>query len=272
MGDLCQVAHGDFAEMSPPNAPCRNRLKARIAVMILTGAMAATLNAAEAPYGQALQMSLYFFEAQQSGHLSPSHRVSWRGDTHLDDGLDAGLDLSGGWYRGGDHWKSNAVMARATMMLAWSAEAFPAAYRGNGQLPRLLESLRHINTYFQKCVVDPHPNDPKNFEGFELYIDIGGMPGPAPDARSIWCAPEITHGFNHRESLKLTPQLGGPDVAGAMAGAMAASAVVFHEHGAPTVRKKPAASCGAHANCLPSRNNSRCPTKAWMPRDRRLQP
>jgi endoglucanase len=39
---------------------------------------------------------LYFYEAQRSGNLPSSNRVTWRNSSALDDGKDAGLDLTGG--------------------------------------------------------------------------------------------------------------------------------------------------------------------------------
>src|SRR5229473_319722 len=39
---------------------------------------------------------LYFYEAQRSGRLPTTNRVSWRNDSALNDGSDVGLDLSGG--------------------------------------------------------------------------------------------------------------------------------------------------------------------------------
>ena len=44
---------------------------------------------------------LYFYEAQRSGHLPATNRVSWRNDSALNDGSDVGLDLSGGYYDAG---------------------------------------------------------------------------------------------------------------------------------------------------------------------------
>ena len=40
------------------------------------------------------------YEAQRSGALPGENRVSWRGDSALQDGQDNGLDLTGGWYDG----------------------------------------------------------------------------------------------------------------------------------------------------------------------------
>ncbi len=41
---------------------------------------------------------LYFYEAQRSGRLPSTKRVSWRNDSAVNDGSDAGLDLTGGYY------------------------------------------------------------------------------------------------------------------------------------------------------------------------------
>jgi len=44
-----------------------------------------------ADYGTALTKSLLFFEGQRSGVLPPNQRVTWRGDSALKDGQDAGV-------------------------------------------------------------------------------------------------------------------------------------------------------------------------------------
>jgi endoglucanase len=41
-----------------------------------------------------------FFEAQESGKLKAGHRVSWRGDSYLNDNH-AGRSLAGGWFDAG---------------------------------------------------------------------------------------------------------------------------------------------------------------------------
>jgi hypothetical protein len=45
--------------------------------------------------------TIYFYEAQRSGKLSSTNRVKWRNDSAVNDGSDAGLDLSGGYYDAG---------------------------------------------------------------------------------------------------------------------------------------------------------------------------
>ncbi len=59
-------------------------------------------------YGEALQKAILFYEAQRSGKLSTASiptRFTWRGDAQLQDGMDAGLDLTGGWVDAGDNVK-----------------------------------------------------------------------------------------------------------------------------------------------------------------------
>ena len=43
---------------------------------------------------------MLFYEAQRSGKLPENQRVKWRGDSGLQDGQDAGYDLTGGYYDG----------------------------------------------------------------------------------------------------------------------------------------------------------------------------
>lgn len=51
-------------------------------------------------YGEALRLSVLFYDAQRSGPLPDGHPVEWRGDSGLDDGADVGHNLTGGWYDG----------------------------------------------------------------------------------------------------------------------------------------------------------------------------
>ena len=85
-------------------------------------------------YGEALQKSILFYEAQQSGKLPNWNRINWRGDSALDDGSDVGIDLTGGWYDAGDHVKFNFPMAYSTTVLAWGAIEFKDAYENSGQM------------------------------------------------------------------------------------------------------------------------------------------
>jgi endoglucanase len=54
---------------------------------------------------------LYFYEAQRSGRLPTTNRVSWRNDSALNDGSDVGLDLSGGYYDAGGMWTAHPYIS-----------------------------------------------------------------------------------------------------------------------------------------------------------------
>jgi len=187
-------------------------------------------------YAEALQKSLYFYEAQQSGALSPNNRVEWRGPACLTDGQDIGRDLAGGWFDAGDHWTANLTMSFAAMALAWSAIEQPDGWLKAAQMDELLESLIHVNRYFLKCVLNPDCKDPAS----ELVVAIGcgGREGiEGPNVHSMWAPAEVAHLMTKRPTFRLNKQTPGGDIPGAMAAAMAASAMVIREH-APLLKGK----------------------------------
>ncbi|TDB73126.1 glycoside hydrolase family 9 protein, partial [Micromonospora sp. KC721] len=162
-------------------------------------------------YAEALQKSLFFYEAQQSGKKPAWNRVSWRGDSALTDGADVGLDLTGGWYDAGDHVKFGFPMAFSATMLAWGAVEYRDGYVAAGQLPHLLNNLRFVNDYFIKA--HPAPN--------VLY----GQVGKGDDDHKWWGPAEVMP--MARPAYKIDASCGGADLAGETAAAMAASSMVF---------------------------------------------
>uniref|UniRef100_A0A0P4WE46 cellulase n=1 Tax=Scylla olivacea TaxID=85551 RepID=A0A0P4WE46_SCYOL len=60
---------------------------------------------ADYDYDEVLRKSLLFYEAQRSGFLPNSQRVTWRRDSATDDAIDPDtnqrVDLEGGYYDGG---------------------------------------------------------------------------------------------------------------------------------------------------------------------------
>ena len=71
-------------------------------------------------YGEALQKSILFYDLQRTGDLPNDFRSDWRGNSCLNDGADAGLDLSGGFLDAGDNVKFNLPMSYTCTMLSWS--------------------------------------------------------------------------------------------------------------------------------------------------------
>lgn len=188
-------------------------------------------------YAEALQKTLFFLEAQQSGHLSPNNRVTWRGDACLTDGKDIGRDLSGGWFDAGDHWTANLTMSFTAMTIAWSAIEQPDGWLKTGQMDELLESLVHVNRYFIACVLNPDCADPAH--DLDVVIGCGGREGvEEPKVHALWAAAEVAHLMTNRPTFRVNKQAPAGDIPAAMAAAMAASAMVIRDHGALLATRK----------------------------------
>lgn len=200
-------------------------------LLLLAPLMSSSLRASEFNYAEALQKTLYFYEAQQNGPLSPNNRVPRRGPSGLTDGKDIGHDLAGGMFDAGDHWTANLTMAFATMSLAWSAVEQPDGWVKTRQMDELLETLIYVNQYFLKCILNPTCADPAR--ELEIAIGCGGREGVEPrNVHSMWAAAELAHLMTDRPTFKLSKDAPGADIPAAMAAAMAASAMVIREHGA----------------------------------------
>jgi endoglucanase len=188
--------------------------------------------AAAAPsfnYAEALQKSIWFYEAQRSGKLPADNRVSWRGDSGLADGADHKADLTGGWYDAGDHVKFGFPMAASATMLAWGMVEYRDAYEKAGQLKYALDNLKWATDYFLKAHTAP----------MELY----GQVGEGGRDHAWWGPAEVMS--MPRPSFKITAEKPGSDLAGETAAALAAASIAFK----PTDAKY-AATCLAHARQL----------------------
>lgn len=162
-------------------------------------------------YAEALQKSILFYEAQQSGALPSWNRVKWRGPSRLGDGSDVGKDLTGGWYDAGDHVKFGFPMASTATQLAWGALRFEAGYKASGQHQALLNNLRFVNDYFLRAHTAPS----------ELYVQVGNG-----NTDHSWWGPVEVYPLA-APSYKIDATCGGSDVAAETAAAMAAASMVF---------------------------------------------
>ncbi|HEU5470515.1 MAG TPA: glycoside hydrolase family 9 protein [Actinophytocola sp.] len=179
--------------------------------VVLVAPTAPPAHAAVFNYAEALQKSLWFYEAQQSGPKPAWNRVNWRGNSAMTDGSGTGADLTGGWFDAGDHVKFGFPMAASATMLAWGAIEYRSAYSQSGQLTHLLNNLRFVNDYFIKA----HPS------ANVLY----GQVGNGGQDHAFWGPPEAM-GMT-RPAFRIDASCGGSDLAGETAAAMAASSMVF---------------------------------------------
>jgi hypothetical protein len=139
-------------------------------------------------YRDALEKSLKFFEAQRSGKLPPTQRVTWRGDSGMSDGLaqdvrqptphlpesrNSGfkgfstsnhpcafrvllqIDLTGGYYDAGDNVKYGLPMAFTVTMLSWNVIQYRHHLQRAGELAHALEAIKWGTDYFIKAHPEP---------------------------------------------------------------------------------------------------------------------
>ncbi|WP_372666769.1 glycoside hydrolase family 9 protein [Amycolatopsis kentuckyensis] len=162
-------------------------------------------------YGEALQKAVWFYDAQRSGALPSGNRVSWRGPSALDDGKDAGLDLTGGFYDAGDHVKFGLPFESSMTMLAWGGLENRAAYRDSGQWPYLLANLRWGADWLIKA--HPQPD--------VLYGQVG-----KGDDDHKWWGPAETMTMA-RPAYRVDDSCPGSDLAGEAAAQLASGSLVF---------------------------------------------
>ena len=65
-----------------------------------TSSSGSTCSSERYDYGEVLELSNLFYEAQRSGALPPDNRVEWRGNSSLGDKGHGGEDLTGGYHDG----------------------------------------------------------------------------------------------------------------------------------------------------------------------------
>jgi hypothetical protein len=162
-------------------------------------------------YGEALQKSLFFYDAQRSGKLPAGFRINWRGDSAVTDGSDVGLDLSGGFYDAGDHVKFGLPMLSSMTLLAWGGIEYGAGYTASGQRTYLLSVLR----WGMDWVMKAHPS-PNVFYG---QVGNGSLD------HAYWGPAETM--MMSRPASAVTIAKPGSELGGEGAAALAAASILF---------------------------------------------
>lgn len=172
-------------------------------------------------YGEALQKSILFYEAQQAGDLPEWNRFPWRGDSTLEDGADVGVDLSGGWVDAGDNVKFNYPMAFTVTTLAWGGIEYYDAYQDAGQLIHLSRNLKWATDYLLNSFANDNPGE------YVLY----GQVGNGKQDHKWWGPLEVVHHEMERPTYKIDTSCPGTDLAAETAAAFASSSILFRRNG-----------------------------------------
>ncbi|CAN6675247.1 unnamed protein product [Malus baccata var. baccata] len=187
-------------------APC-----VLLALLLLGILHLESATATDFTYGEALDKTLMFFEAQRSGKLPETQRVNWRGDSGLKDGLAQGVNLVGGYYDAGDHVKFGLPMAFTVTMLSWGAVEYRKEISDLAQLGQTLRAIRWGTDYFMKA--HPQPNV------------LWGQVGDGDSDHYCWeRAEDMT---TPRTAYKIDESHPGSDLAGETAAALASAAIAF---------------------------------------------
>ncbi len=181
-------------------------------------------------YAEALDKSLFFYDAQRSGRLPEGFRVDWRGDSGMQDGADVGVDLTGGYYDAGDGVKFGLPMASSMTMLSWGGIVFRGGYEKSGQMEQLLEAVRWGTDWLMKA----HP------EANVFY----GQVGRGDLDHAFWGPPEAM--TMARPAFKLDEDNPGSDLVGEASAALASAAILFKKAGQDAYAEK----CLDHAKRL----------------------
>ncbi|KAF6166536.1 hypothetical protein GIB67_005398 [Kingdonia uniflora] len=161
-------------------------------------------------YIDALQIAMQFFDVQKAGKLE-NNKIEWRGDSSLDDGKEANLDLSKGMYDDGSHMKSTYTMSSTAAILSWVILEYGARMKSVNQLEPACDSLKWITDY----LINTHPEPNK------LCIQVGD-----PDVdHNCWERPETMD--EARTLLIANKTSPASDIAAETAAALASASMVF---------------------------------------------
>jgi endoglucanase len=172
-------------------------------------------------YGEALQKSILFYEAQQAGKLPEWNRVPWRGDSVLQDGADVGVDLSGGWFDAGDHVKFGFPIAATVTLLSWGGIEYYDAYERSRQLVHLSQNIKWATDYLLNAFANDTPGN---------YVFYGQVGNGELD-HNWWGAAEVVDLEMERPAYKIDTSCPGTELAAESAAAMASASILFRKNG-----------------------------------------
>lgn len=229
------------------------------ATMLLTSSVVAPASVSAentVNYGDALALSLYFYDAQQCGTEVDDNCLTWRGNCHTYDaeasldsanGLGATekafikeanggsntVDVSGGYHDAGDHLKFSMTMGFSATNLAWAYYLYPQAFEETGSKEHLFDILKETCDYFMKVTYLDDKDDVVAF----CYM-VGG-----DQDHNEWSAPEKQ--TMNRPTYWATKSNNSTDAACQMASALAGASMAFKD-----VDPTYSSECLKYANAL----------------------
>lgn len=201
-------------------------------------------------YAEALQKSLYFYDAEKSGPGITGGRLEWRGDSEvadrrlalvpkgagnvgtnmsqafinanraaLDPDGDGFVDVSGGFHDAGDHVRFGLPQSYAVSTLAWGFFEFPEAFVQSEQRDHMVELLRWAGDCFLRSTFRDASG---NVVAFCYQVGEGAVD------HTIWAPPELlTPALIPRPAYFATAETPASDQVAGHAAALAAIGAVL---------------------------------------------
>lgn len=185
-------------------------------------------------YAEALQKSLYFYDAEKCGKGISGGRLEWRADCHVEDarypvsqipaslsqyrGLmdpdgDGYLDLNGGFHDAGDHVRFGLPQAYSFATLGWGFNEFREAFVKTGQEAHMLEILK----WFCDCYLKTIWLDEQG-----QVVTLCYMVGDGDIDHSYWGPPEFQAASLYRRPVRFaTPDNPASDISADVAAGLA---------------------------------------------------
>ena len=185
-------------------------------------------------YDDALAKSFLFYEAQRSGILPSTNRISWRKDSALGDAsaiydannnglIDPGetltRDLSGGYYDAGDNMKYAYPMASSMTLLSWGVAQYQSAYAFSGQLDEALATIRWGTDWLLKA------HETSGNTGALETVRFWGQVGRTDTDHKSWVDDQRISTL--RPAYYIDPTKPGSDMAAEAAATLASSSIIF---------------------------------------------
>lgn len=183
------------------------------AATVITAETTDTSSETEINFAKALQLSLYFYDANKCGPGITDGNLEWRGDCHVEDAAvplipmgedykgtnlsqefidahrdildpdgDGTIDVSGGMHDAGDHVKFCLPGSYAASTLGWGYYEFRDAYVDSGQQWHVEDILHWFNDYYLKCLYYDENGD---VLAFCYQVGEGNID------HNYWIAPEL---------------------------------------------------------------------------------
>lgn len=167
----------------------------------------------EINFAKALQLSLYFYDANKCGTGITGGNLEWRGDCHVEDGAiplkpmgedckgtnlsqefideyrdildpdgNGTMELTGGMHDAGDHVKFCLPGSYAASTVGWGYYEFRDGYVDSGQQAHVEDILHWFNDYYLKCT---YFDDNGDVLAFCYQVGEGNID------HNYWNAPEL---------------------------------------------------------------------------------